>query len=157
MTDEEIIDYILSILKGSKKEAVQMRECIAKTAICQRLNASIEFMQKLNTRLARLNGFESGEVVWRGDMDETIKQNLELKEQNKDLCESLDIMNNRESDLLEQIEQMKNLYKEGVPEDKDRLCIFYDGEYYIDTFNNLSSSEQKQLIKWCYLPKITEK
>lgn len=31
----------------------------------------------------------------------------ELKEHNKDLCESLDIMNNRESDLLEQIEKMK--------------------------------------------------
>lgn len=31
-----------------------------------------------------------------------------LKEQNKDLCESLDIMNNRESELLEQIAQMKN-------------------------------------------------
>lgn len=85
------------------------------------------------------------------------KENTELKEQNKDLCESLDIMNNRESDLLEQIEQMKNLYKEGIPEDKDRLCIFYDGEYYIDTFNNLSSSEQKQLIKWCYLSQITER
>lgn len=49
-----------------------------------------------------------------------------------------------------------NLYKEGVPEDKDRLCIFFDGEYYIDTFNNLSSSEQKQLIKWCYLPTAKE-
>lgn len=50
----------------------------------------------------------------------------------------------------------KNQYKEGVPEDKDRLCIFFDGEYYIDTFNNLSSSEQKQLIKWCYLPTAKE-
>lgn len=31
-----------------------------------------------------------------------------LKEQNEDLCESLDIMNNRESELLNQIAQMKN-------------------------------------------------
>ena len=31
-----------------------------------------------------------------------------LKEQNKDLCESLDIMNNRESELLDQIVKMKN-------------------------------------------------
>lgn len=31
-----------------------------------------------------------------------------LKEQNKDLCESLDIMNNRESELLEQIEELKS-------------------------------------------------
>lgn len=45
-------------------------------------------------------------------------------------------------------------YKEGIPEDKGRLCVFYDGDYYIDTFNNLSSSEQKQLLKWAYLPLI---
>lgn len=157
MTDEEIIDYVLSILKGSKKEAVQMRGCIAKTAICQRLNASIEFMQKLNTRLARLKGFENGEVAWQGDMDATIKQNLELKEQNKAILEDNDELNKWIDELKAQIEEMKNLYKEGIPEDKDRLCIFYDGEYYIDTFNNLSSSEQKQLIKWCYLQKITER
>lgn len=31
-----------------------------------------------------------------------------LKEQSKDLCESLDIMNNRESELLDQIVKMKN-------------------------------------------------
>lgn len=36
------------------------------------------------------------------------KEIAELKEQNKDLCESLDIMNNRESELLDQIEKMKN-------------------------------------------------
>lgn len=35
------------------------------------------------------------------------KENAELKAQNKDLCESLDIMNNRESELLDQIERMK--------------------------------------------------
>lgn len=47
-------------------------------------------------------------------------------------------------------------YNTGIPEDKDRLCVFYDGDYYIDTFNNLSSSEQKQLLKWAYLPLINE-
>lgn len=52
---------------------------------------------------------------------------------------------------------MNNLeYKEGIPEDKDRLCVFYDGDYYIDTFNNLSSSEQKQLLKWVYLPLVNK-
>ena len=35
-------------------------------------------------------------------------EKVELKAQNKDLCESLDIMNNRESELLDQIEKMKN-------------------------------------------------
>lgn len=38
----------------------------------------------------------------------TVKdENKQLKEQNKDLCESLDIMNNRESELLDMIEKMK--------------------------------------------------
>lgn len=41
------------------------------------------------------------------DVIELQKENAELKEQNKDLCESLDIMNNRESELLKQIEKMK--------------------------------------------------
>lgn len=36
------------------------------------------------------------------------KENAKLKEQNKDLCESLDIMNNRENELLDQIEQLSN-------------------------------------------------
>lgn len=36
------------------------------------------------------------------------KENEELKEQKQDLCESLDIMNNRERELLEQIEKMKH-------------------------------------------------
>lgn len=50
---------------------------------------------------------------------------------------------------------MNNLeYKEGIPENKDRLCVFYDGDYYIDTFNNLSSLEQKLLLQWAYLPLI---
>jgi len=35
------------------------------------------------------------------------KENEELKKQNKDLCESLDIMNNRESELLDQIKEMQ--------------------------------------------------
>lgn len=107
MTDEKIIDYILSILNGSKKEAVQMRECVAKTAICLNLNASIEFMQKLNTRLERLKGFESGEVVWQGDMNATIKQNLELKEQNMELKERCDRKTQALVKLVEQTEKMK--------------------------------------------------
>lgn len=40
-----------------------------------------------------------------------------------------------------------------IPEDKNKICIFCDAQdsYYIDTFNNLSSSEQKQLKQWWYL------
>ena len=49
------------------------------------------------------------------------------------------------------------IYNDGIPENKDKLCIFYDKDgYYIDTFNNLSSTDQKQLLKWCYLPLIEE-
>lgn len=45
------------------------------------------------------------------------------------------------------------VYNDGIPEDKDKLCIFYDYDgYFIDTFNNLSSSDQKNLKKWIYLP-----
>lgn len=45
---------------------------------------------------------------------------------------------------------------EEIPSDKNKLCIFYDGEYYIDTYNNLSSTDQKQLLKWSYLPLIDD-
>lgn len=31
----------------------------------------------------KLKGFENGQVVWQGDMDRTIQQNLELKKQNE--------------------------------------------------------------------------
>lgn len=49
------------------------------------------------------------EQAYLDGLAEDRKENEELKAQNKDLCESLDIMNNRESELLEQIEKMKNV------------------------------------------------
>ena len=51
-------------------------------------------------------------------------------------------------------EILYNSINDGIPDDKNKLCIFYDGDYYIDSYNNLSSTEQKQLLKWCYLPLI---
>lgn len=51
----------------------------------------------------------------------------------------------------------ETIQEKGAPEDKNKLCIFYDMDgYYIDTYNNLSSSEQKNIKQWCYLPLITD-
>lgn len=62
------------------------------------------------------------------------KENAKLKEQNKDLCESLDIMNNRESELLDQIEKMKccqNCQHCGLTEDNTLECF---AEHEINTY-----------------------
>lgn len=39
-----------------------------------------EMLESEKTLKEKLKGFESGEVCWQGDMDATIKQNLDLKE-----------------------------------------------------------------------------
>ena len=53
-------------------------------------------------------------------------------------------------------EEKKNQIKwvlDSIPEDKEELCIIKDKDgYYIDSFNNLSSTEQKNIEKWAYLP-----
>ena len=42
---------------------------------------------------------------------------------------------------------------DSIPKDKEELCIIKDKDgYYIDSFNNLSSTDQKNIEKWAYLP-----
>lgn len=63
-----------------------------------------EKIKKLGEDIAELKDQKENIELAINEGEEII---AELKEQNKDLCESLDIMNNRESELLDQIKKMK--------------------------------------------------
>lgn len=53
----------------------------------------ISALEKENAELKeRLKGFENGEVAWQGDMDRTIEQNLQLKEEVEALKSKMDRM-----------------------------------------------------------------
>lgn len=76
------------------------------------------------------------------------------KKEFKDLSEVYSTSDNKKGLIINEI--LYNSINDGIPDDKNKLCIFYDGDYYIDSYNNLSSTDQKQLLKWCYLPLIEE-
>lgn len=52
--------------------------------IAYRYSKHLDKLEEENKELKeKLKGFENGDVAWQGDMDRTIKQNLELKAQIK--------------------------------------------------------------------------
>lgn len=72
-------------------------------------NSVIDFLKidELEKQLDCYKALESHYEEIEEDAKAITEENEQLKAQIKDLCESLDIMNNRESELLEQIEKMK--------------------------------------------------
>ena len=85
MTNEELKAEIENLKKTYRKQR----------------NKRIDELQKENEQQkAQIANYQLAE-------NESKEIIAELKKQNKDLCESLDIMNNRESELLVQIEKMK--------------------------------------------------
>ena len=92
------------------------------------------------------------------------KENTELKAKLKEgelfieniLKASADNLNEFFELRKENEELKKNQIKwvlDSIPEDKEKLCIIKDKDgYYIDSFNNLSSTDQKNIEKWAYLP-----
>lgn len=83
---------------------VENKECVEKTKyIKNHLDGltkgrketaeKISALEKENSELKeRLKGFENGEVAWQGDMDRTIEQNLQLKEEVEALKSKMDRM-----------------------------------------------------------------
>ena len=69
---------------------------------------AIENLEKENAELKeKLKGFENGDVAWQGDMDATIKQNLELKAQIEQLSNDNHVLKTAFITQKEQIEKMK--------------------------------------------------
>lgn len=85
------------------------------------------------------------------------KENAELKAQNKDLCESLDIMNNRESELLDQIKEMQEQNEKMKSNTEDLIkvqSLYIDDNYNAGLLNGLITTynsifeERYQCCKW---------
>lgn len=81
----DIADYVEELQKENSELKWQLNEVIEDN----------DYYQKENEELkAKLKGFENGDVAWQGDMDRTIKQNLELKAKietmKKDFSNALD-------------------------------------------------------------------
>jgi len=105
--------------KAQKKTSARIREL-------EKANAELkEYVSRTGYRIAelkheidelieKLKGFENGDVAWQGDMDATIKQNLELKEQNKAILEDNDTLNKWVDELKSQIEDMKTCSRCGI-------------------------------------------
>lgn len=61
--------------------------------VCKAVDRLIEEYRKENKELKeKIKGLEAGEVCWQGDMDATIKQNLALKSEVKELRNTLDLV-----------------------------------------------------------------
>lgn len=77
--------------EGRKKEADLIFESWCKGSDDEQCECGfLKKIEKENAELKeKLKGFENGDVAWQGDMDKTIKQNLELKEH----CKAVDEVN----------------------------------------------------------------
>lgn len=90
-------------IRELEKENAELKEHVSRTGY-----RIAELKHEIDELIEKLKGFESGDVAWQGDMDETIKQNLELKEQNKIILEDNDTLNKWVDELKAQIEKTKN-------------------------------------------------
>lgn len=85
-------------------------------------------LEKENAELKeKLKGFETGDVAWQGDMDATIAQNLELKEQNKIILEDNDTLNKWIDELTEKISDLESIV-ESLQSCTN--CEHFDGDNY---------------------------
>lgn len=64
-----------SKIRELKKENAELKEYVSRTGY-----RIAELKHEIDELIEKLKGFEAGEVAWQGDMDATIKQNMELKE-----------------------------------------------------------------------------
>lgn len=72
-------------------------------------------LEKENEELkAKLKGFENGEVAWQGDMDMTIKQNLELKAQIEKMKNCQNCKNKKEDCYGRLICDFKDIYNNKI-------------------------------------------
>lgn len=62
------------------KENEELKETVSRSGY-----RIAELKHEIDELKEKLKGFESGDVAWQGDMDETIKQNLELKNEIEEL------------------------------------------------------------------------
>ena len=67
-----------------KKENAELKEIVSRSGF-----RIAELKHECDELVARLNGIISGDVAWQGDMDATIKQNIELKRRIDELTNSL--------------------------------------------------------------------
>lgn len=103
--DNECYSYLSEI--EDFEEIFSIVEDRIKKAYLAGLEAGRKESEKENAGLKeKLKGFDSGEVAWQGDMDAAIKQNLELKKQNKIILEDNDTLNKWIDELRAQIEKL---------------------------------------------------
>lgn len=115
-TDNVYIPYTEGYKDGlAEGEKIGKEEQWKATEKAQKKTSARIRVEKENAELKeKLKGFENGDVAWQGDMDKTIKQNLELKSQIEELKkdkEYLDKVNDEQTGVIlklnEQIEKMK--------------------------------------------------
>lgn len=67
-------------IRELEKENAELKEYVSRTGY-----RIAELKHEIDEQIEKLKGLEAGEVCWQGDMDATIKQNLELKAELSDI------------------------------------------------------------------------
>lgn len=153
--EEKVKKYVKEKINDMKVGNIKLMEISHLSNGADIYNPKVEHLLQDKIKQAYLDGLAEGEKV--GFEDGYKKATERAYERQKDLTETYIKDGEKIQKLGEENEELKknqiNWVLDSIPEDKEALCIIKDKDgYYIDSFNNLSSTDQKNIEKWAYLP-----